>query len=156
MTQVKPRSTESSLQTPITACVLRGCRCLIYKPTLSHNPVHRSHKSLVLSTADDNALMRSAVNVCENVRGSSMDPRLYVVTCVVATILLFASSSSAQPGDLPYVSNGNLTFRNRTFYLDGNPLRILGGSLHYFRVVPEYWWDRMRKMKACGLNSLTL
>ncbi|XP_022334999.2 beta-galactosidase-1-like protein 2 [Crassostrea virginica] len=100
--------------------------------------------------------MRSAVNVCENVRGSSMDPRLYVVTCVVATILLFASSSSAQPGDLPYVSNGNLTFRNRTFFLDGNPLRILGGSLHYFRVVPEYWWDRMRKMKACGLNSLTL
>lgn len=85
-----------------------------------------------------------------------MDTKLYVIAFAAVTVILIASSVSAQISDSPYVSNGSLTFQNRTFYLDGNPLRILSGSLHYFRVVPEYWWDRMRKMKACGLNTLTL
>ncbi|XP_022111084.1 beta-galactosidase-1-like protein 2 isoform X2 [Acanthaster planci] len=38
---------------------------------------------------------------------------------------------------------------------EGKKLRILSGSLHYFRVVPEYWEDRLIKMKACGLNTVT-
>ncbi|KAM4015751.1 beta-galactosidase-1-like protein 2 isoform 2-T2 [Anomaloglossus baeobatrachus] len=41
------------------------------------------------------------------------------------------------------------------FSLEGEPLRILGGSMHYFRIPKEYWKDRMMKMKACGLNTLT-
>lgn len=85
-----------------------------------------------------------------------METKLYVIAFAAVTVIFIASSVSAQISDSPYVSNGSLTFQNRTFYLDGNPLRILSGSLHYFRVVPEYWWDRMRKMKACGLNTLTL
>lgn len=85
-----------------------------------------------------------------------MEIKFYVIAFAAVTVILIASSVSAQISDSPYVSNGSLTFQNRTFYLDGNPLRILSGSLHYFRVVPEYWWDRMRKMKACGLNTLTL
>lgn len=85
-----------------------------------------------------------------------METKFYVIAFAAVTVILIASSVSAQISDSPYVSNGSLTFQNRTFHLDGNPLRILSGSLHYFRVVPEYWWDRMRKMKACGLNTLTL
>ena len=42
------------------------------------------------------------------------------------------------------------------FVLDGKKLRILSGSIHYFRVVPEYWEDRLLKMKACGLNTITV
>lgn len=85
-----------------------------------------------------------------------METKFFVIAFAAMTVILIASSVSAQISDSPYVSNGSLTFQNRTFHLDGNPLRILSGSLHYFRVVPEYWWDRMRKMKACGLNTLTL
>ncbi|HBR94227.1 MAG TPA: beta-galactosidase [Opitutae bacterium] len=40
------------------------------------------------------------------------------------------------------------------FVRDGKPHRILSGALHYFRVVPEYWEDRLRKYKACGLNTV--
>ena len=31
-----------------------------------------------------------------------------------------------------------LTFDEKQFYLDGNPFRIVSGTIHYFRVVPEY------------------
>ncbi|XP_075046431.1 beta-galactosidase-1-like protein 2 isoform X1 [Mixophyes fleayi] len=48
-----------------------------------------------------------------------------------------------------------LQAENSQFVLDGEPFRILGGSMHYFRVPKEYWKDRMLKMKACGLNTLT-
>nr|XP_040048631.1 beta-galactosidase-1-like protein 2 [Gasterosteus aculeatus aculeatus] len=41
------------------------------------------------------------------------------------------------------------------FTLGGEPFRILGGSIHYFRVPRAYWEDRLLKMKACGLNTLT-
>lgn len=41
------------------------------------------------------------------------------------------------------------------FTLGGKPFRILGGSIHYFRVPRPYWEDRLLKMKACGINTLT-
>ncbi|KAM3874801.1 beta-galactosidase-1-like protein 2 [Diretmus argenteus] len=41
------------------------------------------------------------------------------------------------------------------FTLEGEPFRILGGSIHYFRVPRAYWEDRLLKMRACGLNTLT-
>lgn len=41
-----------------------------------------------------------------------------------------------------------------TFYLDGNPLQIISGSIHYFRVVPEYWRDRLEKLKSLGMNTV--
>ncbi|KAJ0985526.1 hypothetical protein J5N97_003882 [Dioscorea zingiberensis] len=33
-------------------------------------------------------------------------------------------------------------------------LRIIGGDLHYFRVVPQYWKDRLLRAKALGLNTI--
>ncbi|XP_063344052.1 beta-galactosidase-1-like protein 2 isoform X2 [Pelmatolapia mariae] len=41
------------------------------------------------------------------------------------------------------------------FTLEGEPFRIIGGSIHYFRVPRAYWRDRLMKMKACGINTLT-
>ena len=46
------------------------------------------------------------------------------------------------------------TYQGTQFYMDGEPFRILSGALHYFRVVPEYWEDRLKKLKACGLNTV--
>ena len=40
------------------------------------------------------------------------------------------------------------------FYLDGKPFQVRSGSIHYFRVVPEYWRDRLLKLKAMGLNCV--
>ncbi|XEC93742.1 glycoside hydrolase family 35 protein [Paenibacillus tarimensis] len=40
------------------------------------------------------------------------------------------------------------------FIYDGKPIRILSGAMHYFRIVPEYWRDRLLKLKACGFNTV--
>ncbi|OQV15761.1 Beta-galactosidase-1-like protein 2 [Hypsibius exemplaris] len=51
------------------------------------------------------------------------------------------------------VSSGLVT-EGATLMLNGKPLRILSGAIHYFRVVPEYWEDRLTKLKAAGLNTV--
>jgi beta-galactosidase len=47
-----------------------------------------------------------------------------------------------------------ITISGEQFLLDGKPFRILSGAMHYFRVVPEYWRDRLEKMRAFGLNTV--
>ncbi|XP_028818023.1 beta-galactosidase-1-like protein 2 isoform X2 [Denticeps clupeoides] len=41
------------------------------------------------------------------------------------------------------------------FTLQDVPFRILGGSIHYFRVPRAYWRDRLLKMRACGINTVS-
>lgn len=55
-----------------------------------------------------------------------------------------------------YESEGSLKFKDGQFFLDGKLFRILSGAMHYFRVLPEQWEDRMLKMKAMGLNTLEM
>ncbi|QGV77024.1 glycoside hydrolase family 35 protein [Streptomyces ficellus] len=40
------------------------------------------------------------------------------------------------------------------FLLDGKPHRLLSGGLHYFRVHPDQWADRLRKARLMGLNTV--
>ena len=41
------------------------------------------------------------------------------------------------------------------FLLDGKPFQVRAGEMHYPRIPRAYWRDRMRKLKAMGLNTLT-
>ena len=49
---------------------------------------------------------------------------------------------------------GILTIDRTQFLMDGKPYRIISGAMHYFRIVPEYWEDRLRKLKECGFNTV--
>ncbi len=40
------------------------------------------------------------------------------------------------------------------FTLDGEPFRIISGGLHYFRVHPDHWADRLHKARLMGLNTV--
>ncbi|MBT9778018.1 beta-galactosidase [Clostridium sp. MCC353] len=42
----------------------------------------------------------------------------------------------------------------REFLLDGKPVKILSGAVHYFRIVPEYWEDCLYHLKALGCNTV--
>lgn len=48
----------------------------------------------------------------------------------------------------------HLKTKGNTFYLNDEPIQILSGAMHYFRTVPEYWEDRLIKLKQCGLNCV--
>ena len=52
------------------------------------------------------------------------------------------------------IGMGNFEIKEGSFWLDGNPFQIISGSIHYFRVVPEYWRDRLEKLKAMGCNTV--
>ncbi|WP_349425954.1 beta-galactosidase family protein [Microbacterium sp. LWS13-1.2] len=45
-------------------------------------------------------------------------------------------------------------YDDETFLLDGEPLRILSGALHYFRIHPDQWADRIAKGRLMGLNTI--
>ncbi|MGB7983226.1 MAG: beta-galactosidase family protein [Candidatus Nanopelagicales bacterium] len=40
------------------------------------------------------------------------------------------------------------------FRMGGEPFRLLGGAMHYFRVRPEYWRDRLTKLVDLGANTV--
>lgn len=40
------------------------------------------------------------------------------------------------------------------FELDGAPFQVISGSLHYFRVHPSAWADRLTKARQLGLNTV--
>ncbi len=42
------------------------------------------------------------------------------------------------------------------FALDGKPLQIISGELHYPRIPREYWRDRLKKARAMGLNTISI
>jgi hypothetical protein len=70
--------------------------------------------------------------------------RLLLLTPFLAFVLV----SGAPP-------SRSFTIANDTFLKDGKPFTLRSGSLHYFRVPQAYWRDRMERMQAMGLNSVT-
>ncbi len=44
--------------------------------------------------------------------------------------------------------------KNKEFYMDGKPFKIYSGAMHYFRTLPEYWEDRLTKLKLAGFNTV--
>lgn len=52
------------------------------------------------------------------------------------------------------VAQHTLTTVGEHFLLDGKPFQVRSGEMHYSRVPRPYWRDRLRKMKAMGLNTV--
>jgi hypothetical protein len=56
-----------------------------------------------------------------------------------------------------YTSGGitsGLSAAQSYFTLNNRNITIYSGAMHYFRVPKEYWRDRLRKMRAAGLNTV--
>lgn len=49
---------------------------------------------------------------------------------------------------------GTFAIRPDGFFLDDKPFQVISGTIHYFRVVPEYWEDRLLRLKAMGCNTV--
>ncbi|MDN0194573.1 glycoside hydrolase family 35 protein [Streptomyces sp. S.PNR 29] len=59
-------------------------------------------------------------------------------------------TSHAAPGTAPSA----LTWHGGRLYRHGAPHRVLSGALHYFRVHPDLWRDRIRRLADLGLNTV--
>ena len=46
------------------------------------------------------------------------------------------------------------TIGETDFLLDDRPHRVIAGALHYFRIHPGHWADRIRKARLMGLNTI--
>lgn len=40
------------------------------------------------------------------------------------------------------------------FFINNEKIKIISGACHYFRIVPEYWTDRLEKLKLLGCNCV--
>ena len=49
---------------------------------------------------------------------------------------------------------GSFQIKNNEFYLNDKPFKIYSGAMHYFRTLPEYWEDRLLKLKKAGFNTV--
>lgn len=47
------------------------------------------------------------------------------------------------------------TWRDQDFLLDGKLFQVRSGEMHYARIPREYWRDRLKKLKALGLNTVS-
>jgi beta-galactosidase len=75
---------------------------------------------------------------------------LLVATLIVAP---FATQSASAGG---VTAAHTVTVSDGHFVLDGNPVQIISGEMHYPRIPRPYWRDRLLKAKAMGLNAVTV
>ncbi|XP_026563898.1 beta-galactosidase-1-like protein isoform X2 [Pseudonaja textilis] len=54
------------------------------------------------------------------------------------------------------VRSFSIDYKNNCFLKDGNKFRYISGSIHYFRIPPAYWKDRLLKMYMSGLNAVQI
>ncbi len=45
-------------------------------------------------------------------------------------------------------------YDSENFYINGKAEKIVSGAMHYFRIVPQYWYDRLLKLKESGCNCV--
>ena len=72
-------------------------------------------------------------------------PLAVTVTLLSITALFSAAQSSPT----------RLVAGDGQFLLDGKPLQILSGEMHYPRIPREYWRNRFKMARAMGLNTIS-
>ncbi|KAH9373620.1 hypothetical protein HPB48_014783 [Haemaphysalis longicornis] len=65
-----------------------------------------------------------------------------------------ARSDSSRSPFLFFFAKVAFAADGRHFLMYGKPVQILSGSVHYFRILPELWKNRLTTMKAAGLNTV--
>lgn len=74
----------------------------------------------------------------------------------VVGALSIAQHGSASTAQAENQASKTHTFgwKGENFLLDGKPFQIISGEMHYARVHRDYWRDRLRKIRAMGLNTV--
>ncbi|PAA82970.1 hypothetical protein BOX15_Mlig017556g2 [Macrostomum lignano] len=81
---------------------------------------------------------------------------LIYLYAVLLTCACLASFSLAVQLDSNSQRSFTIDYDNDTFLKDGQPFQYISGSIHYFRLLPADWDDRLAKMRAAGLNAVQI
>lgn len=74
-----------------------------------------------------------------------------------SVLLLAGHLCAAAPMPLPESNDGArhvFSTNQENFLMDGKPVKIISGEMHYPRVPRQHWKDRFQRMKAMGINTL--
>ncbi|XP_063222756.1 beta-galactosidase-1-like protein 2 [Bacillus rossius redtenbacheri] len=83
------------------------------------------------------------------------------ISLLLAAILALVAGHAIER-DLPtlyghYTAGGiksGLVADGSKFLLNGKEIRLITGTIHFFRVHPDYWRDRLRKLRAGGFTGV--
>ena len=80
---------------------------------------------------------------------------LFVCCGLAFAIVTPAVAQNVPASPVAPVSAHRIGIEGDHFVLDGKPLQIISGELHYERIPREYWRDRLKKARAMGLNTIS-
>ena len=63
--------------------------------------------------------------------------------------------SCALPADSLPQQDHSTRVEGNQFVVEGQPIQIISGEMHYPRIPREYWRDRLQKARAMGLNTIS-
>ncbi|KAL1432623.1 hypothetical protein MTO96_012848 [Rhipicephalus appendiculatus] len=108
------------------------------------------------------------IRICQPVislRLTAVVFRWLVLSC--AAFCLFCIFMYKFPDKLPYpVQQGwslwlsyfrpsfTVDYPGNSFVMNGQRVQIMSGAIHYFRILPALWEDRLKTMQASGLNTI--
>ncbi|MEU0371995.1 beta-galactosidase [Streptomyces sp. NPDC006283] len=74
----------------------------------------------------------------------------------MATVVGTAPAAAAPSADGPQDRDEAplVPYRDKQIIVDGEPVLVLGGEIHYFRLKRADWQSRLDKAKAAGLNAI--
>jgi beta-galactosidase GanA len=70
--------------------------------------------------------------------------------CILFFLVLFLFFYRSNAGTF------SVDYPNRQFLKDGKPFRYISGSIHYMRIHPDLWNDRLQRIRALGLNAVQI
>lgn len=79
---------------------------------------------------------------------SFVNRRIFTILMFTLPFMLRASAQKINK------DKHNFTINNGEFMLDGLPIKIHSGEMHYARIPKPYWRHRLKMMKAMGLNAV--
>ena len=85
---------------------------------------------------------------------SSAALALWNLPCRITSGNEGSAGATLLPAGTAQTASHTFGYEGERFLLDGEPFLIISGEMHYPRVPRPYWRDRMRKMRALGLNTL--
>ncbi len=69
-------------------------------------------------------------------------------------VILFAGCSAHGVASIPNAAAATFEIGEQAFLLNGEPLQIRCGEIHYARVPREYWKHRIEMVRATGMNAV--